>query len=198
MPDEARLFELLDRWADVAVDDTTEVQQQIRDEFEQTLAILVLDVKGFSRSVHRDGLLAFLARISHMRGVCIPVIERHGGEVVKFVGDDIVAIFDHPDHAVAAGCEMIQPKFGHDPEHPFADFELSMGIGWGPVLHVPHTDLWGDQMNRAFKLGEDTADAGQLMVTDEAWQELSDPPARARRQAYTVSGLDLVAHVLTA
>ena len=192
-----RLFDLIDRWADTSLDDTAEVEARIRDGFEQCLAILVLDTKGFSRSVARDGVLSFLARISHMRHACVPTIEAHGGAVVKYVADDIVAVFDDPDAALVAGLEMLDPAFGDDPDHPFAEFELSMGLGYGPVFHVPGTDLWGDQMNRAFKLGEDTADAGELMVTDEAWQALADPPAGARRQSYRGSGLDLIAHVLT-
>lgn len=198
MTDDRRLFELVDRWADTSLDDTAEVEALIRTEFEQTCAILVLDTKGFSRSVQRDGVLAFLARISHMRHACVPAIERHGGGVVKYVGDDIVALFERPDDALAAGLEMIDPAFGDDPEHPFAEFELSIGIGYGSVFHVSGADLWGDQMNRAFKLGEDTADAGELMVTDEAWEALVDPPSGARRQSYRVSGLDLIAHVLNA
>lgn len=196
--DDRRFFELIDRWADASLDDTVDVERQIREQFEQTCAILVLDTKGFSRSVHRDGALSFLARISHMRHACVPTIREHGGSVLKYVADDIVAIFDRPDAAVAAGLELIDPRFGEDPDHPFAEFELSGGLGFGPVFHVPGTDLWGDQMNRAFKLGEDTADAGQLMVTDEAWDEMAERPAGARRQSYRVSGLDLIAHVLTA
>ncbi len=193
-----RFFDLVDRWADTDLDDTAEVERQIREAFEETCAILVIDTKGFSRSVQRDGVLAFLARISHMRQACVPKIEQYGGRVVKYVADDIVATFEHPDEALAAGLEMIDPAFGGDPDHPFAEFELSIGIGFGPVFHVPGIDLWGDQMNRAFKLGEDTADACELMVTEEAWQALRDPPPHARRQSYRVSGLELVAHVLTA
>ena len=192
-----RLFSLIDRWADTDLDDSAEVERQIRAEFEQTCAILVIDTKGFSRSVHRDGVLSFLARISHMRQACVPHIERHGGTFVKFVADDIVAVFDRPDAALAAGLEMVDPSFGDDPDHSFADFELSIGIGFGPVFHVPRTDLWGDQMNRAFKLGEDIANGGELLITDEAWDALDDPPSGARRQSYCVSGLDLIAHVLT-
>jgi class 3 adenylate cyclase len=192
-----RLFSLIDRWADTDGDDTDEVERQIRAEFEQTCAILVIDTKGFSRSVHRDGVLSFLARISHMRQACVPHIERRGGTFVKYVADDIVAVFDGPDAALTAGLEMVDPAFGEDPAHPFSDFELSIGIGFGPVFHVPGADLWGDQMNRAFKLGEEVANGGEVMVTDEAWDALGNPPRGARRQSYRVSGLDLVAHVLT-
>lgn len=195
-PDD-ELFALVDRWADVDADDAESVEAEIRRRFEETLAILVLDVKGFSRSVTRDGLLAFLARISHMRNECLPVIDANGGRLVKFVGDDIVAVFDHPDHALVAATTMAAADFGADPEHPFAAFELSIGIGYGPVLHVPHADLWGDQMNRAFKLGEDTADAGEIMLTEAAWDALSAPPPGVRRHSYRVSGLDLIAFVVT-
>jgi class 3 adenylate cyclase len=41
-----------------------------------------------------------------------------------------------------------------------------VGLGFGEVLLVPGTDLYGPEVNRAFVLGEDVANGGELLVTE--------------------------------
>ena len=49
-----RFQQLLDRWADSPPGERAAVADSIREEFEETVAIFVLDMSGFSASVASD------------------------------------------------------------------------------------------------------------------------------------------------
>ncbi|MGF3026661.1 adenylate/guanylate cyclase domain-containing protein [Methylobacterium aquaticum] len=66
-------------------------------------AIMVVDLRGFTRISElwpRDDVIALLN--DYFDAVCCPV-ERNGGEILKFMGDGLLAIFplDRPDAGVA-------------------------------------------------------------------------------------------------
>ena len=192
---DALFQELLDKWADSAPQERSALSERIRKTFEETLAILVLDMSGFSSSVASDGIISFLGRVSQMRAVAVPAIKAHGGEVVKFIADDVMAAFPTPDAALAAALE-IRAATQVDLGVTQADmrFQVCIGIGYGPTLHVPGTDLWGDEVNLAFKLGEDTAGPGEILITQQAFDALRNRPARAEALQVAVSGLVIAAH----
>jgi len=184
-----RFHEMLDAWADADPADRPVLEQRIRDVFEETLAVFVLDMSGFSTSVARDGIIPFLGRVSQMRAVAVPAIRRSGGSVVKYIADDILAVFPSADDALAAALE-IRAATAIDLGVTQSDmrFQVCMGIGFGPVLHVPGSDLWGDEVNQAFKLGEDTAGPGEILLTERAHQALRNRPPKARPMQIEVSG----------
>ncbi len=43
---------------------------------------------------------------------------------------------------------------------------LCIGLGYGRVLHIGDQDVFGQEVNAASKLGEDTAKANEILVTD--------------------------------
>lgn len=190
-----RFQQLLDRWADSPPEERAVVAACIREEFEETLAIFVLDMSGFSASVASDGIIPFLGRVSQMRAIAVPAIESRGGAVVKFIADDVMAAFPDPDAALAAALE-IRAATQVDLGVTQADmrFQVCIGIGHGPVLHVPGTDLWGDEVNLAFKLGEDIAEPGEILLTARAFAALSQKPSRQEEISVRASGLEIAAH----
>lgn len=191
------LHRILDLWADSDPSLRPEIEQTIRDIFEGQLAIMVLDMSGFSSSVMRHGIIHFLARVSQMRAVAVPAIQERGGQVVKYIADDVLAVFDSADDALAAAlkirCDTIMETGVIQMD---MSFEVSIGIGWGPTLHVPKIDLWGDQVNQAFKLGEETAGPGEIMLTECAWDALTEKPANATKLDIHISGLVVPAYLL--
>jgi class 3 adenylate cyclase len=191
------LHRILDHWADSDPSLRPEIEQTIRDIFEEQLAILVLDMSGFSSSVVRHGITHFLARVSQMRAVAVPAIQEVGGQVVKYIADDVLAVFDSTDDALAAALKIrchTQAETGV--VQMDMSFKVSIGIGWGPTLHVPKTDLWGDQVNQAFKLGEDTAGPGEIMLTEAAWDALTDKPEGATKLDIRISGVVVPSYLL--
>jgi len=191
-----RFDELLRCWRESDQAGRPALEATLRDEFEEELATLVIDMSGFARQVIKEGIVPFLARMSAMRALAVPVIERLGGTVVKFVGDDVLAVMPDPDAALAAACEIIAASGAHSARHPELAFHLCIGIGYGPVLHVPGTDVWGDEVNRAFKLGEEIGNASDLLLTKSAHDALAGDKSRFDSVLHTVSGVVLEAFAL--
>jgi len=193
--EEGALTQMLLLWMEATPADRAVIEEEIRTAFEETRAIFVLDMSEFSSSVIKRGILHFLARIHEMRSVVRPVVEKHGGEIVKFIGDDVVAIFDDVDEALAASRE-IRTWTQVNPPTPDREggFRVAIGIGYGPLLHVPRYDIWGNEVNLAFKLGEDTASADEILLTENAHDQLRDSGEEFQRLDINVSGITFVAY----
>lgn len=139
-------------------------------------AILNLDLTGFTISSMQMGSLAALLRIFDAQKVCIPVVREYGATFIRTFADDIVALFESPANALDASLEIHKRvhAFNHSdlagPNPP----EASIGIGYGDVYAVGPNRAMGAEMNRASKLGEDTACGGEILVTEGVHTELKD------------------------
>ena len=54
---------------------------------------------------------------------------------------------------------------------------LCVGIGHGRILRIGDLDVYGQEVNAASKLGEDTAKANEILVTAAARQAIGDYPS---------------------
>ena len=94
-----------------------------------------------------------------------------------------------PQAAVQAAWE-IHHRLASDP-HPDA-LNVSIGIDFGKVLLVDGCDAFGNAVNRAAKLGEDVAQAGETLATQEAFAGIPAAAGIAGRPLLvTVSGIDM-------
>jgi class 3 adenylate cyclase len=193
-----RFDELLAQWRAAAPTDRPAVERQLREEFEEELATLVIDMSGFARQVIKEGIVPFLARMNAMRAIAGPANERLGGSVIKFVGDDVLAVMPDSDLAVQVSEEILAASDVHSEAHPELAFHLCVGIGYGPILHVPGEDVWGDEVNRAFKLGEEIGNATDIQLTKRAFGALRGDQSRFESTLHTVSGVVLEAYSLRA
>jgi adenylate cyclase len=168
-----------------------EISETIEREFTQRRAVLVLDMSGFSRTTQVHGVVSFLLMIHQMRLLAAPVVEAHGGCLVKAEADNLYCLFETVDAAVAAGREIIRRLETVNVLLP-ANRRLyaSIGIGFGDVLALGEEDLFGDEVNLASKLGEDVAGEGVMLLTEAARAALPDGVA-AREERVSVSGLVL-------
>jgi adenylate cyclase len=122
-------------------------------------AILVIDMAGFSRLTCERGIVAALLAIRQLQVIGLDEIESHGGELVKTDADNLYAVF--PDAAAAYLCAQVIA----------ARIPAAAGIGYGRILLL-EGDLFGEEVNRASKLGEDTAGAGEILLTEAAAAQL--------------------------
>jgi class 3 adenylate cyclase len=171
-----------------------EIDRSVRERFTRTLAVLVLDMSGFSRLTHRYGIVHFLAMIERMHDLVLPVIEdpRFSGRLLKLEADNVYAVFAHAAAAVEAARE-IQRRLASANQVLPADWDLHVciGIGHGEVLAVGDDEVYGHEMNLASKLGEDVGEGGDILLTAAAFQSLPEAPAAAEKREAIVSGLGI-------
>jgi adenylate cyclase len=168
------------------------IDAHIRETFEQRVAILVLDMTGFSRTVQKHGIIHYLAMIQQMDTAARPAVEGNGGRVLKQEADNLFAIFETPEDAVEAAVDIfrsfdaINAVVGED-----RDLHGCIGIGYGDTLVIGGEDMFGHEMNLASKLGEDLAVASEILLTEAACAAL--PPDRyiCTPRRYEASGLSI-------
>jgi class 3 adenylate cyclase len=155
--------------------DTEAIDKRIWDLYGERWAVMFTDLAGFSRRVEQFGIIHFLQTIYEHQKLLFPVLEEHNGVLVKAEGDSLLLLFRGVrgayDCALAmlASCERVNAR-----RKPEEQILLCIGIGYGDVLRVGEADVWGEQVNAASKLGEDTAKAGEILLTGAARDELSD------------------------
>ena len=147
--------------------DKAQIDAQIWDTFGEERAILFTDLSGFSRHVAEFGIIHFLQTIFESERILVPLIEQHGGILLKVEGDSMLIIFRSIERALQCAIDMQHATFAYN--HHRDDSEkvlLCAGLGFGNVLRIGDTDVFGSEVNAASKLGEDIAKAGEILVTE--------------------------------
>ena len=165
---EHRLWELIAERARPGAD-LKSIDQRIWDLFGETWAIMFTDLSGFSRQVEKFGILHFLQIILEHKELLSPIIQKHDGVLIKIEADSLLVIFRRTASAVRCAVEMqhVLRQFNLK-RPPETEILLCVGIGYGEMLRVGDLDVWGREVNAASKLGEDTAKAGDILLTRAA------------------------------
>ncbi|WP_428309822.1 hypothetical protein [Hydrocarboniphaga sp.] len=153
-------FAAIDRYSDADTETRETMEAEIWQRYGVMRAVLALDMSKFSVSVRRDGVLSYLCRIRRMHAVTAPVVVEHGGEVVKFEADNLLAAFADAKEAMKAAVKMRHLMMNDTRAQP-----VSIGLSYGRILLIANTDAHGDAVNTAFKLGEDVADTGEILAS---------------------------------
>ena len=183
----------------------TEVLQE-RHNIEETLwkeygaeyAVFVLDMSGFSLLTRKYGIVHYLSMVRRMQMTTEPIVKSFGGSMIKYEADNCFAVFPDPLAAVNAAIAM---------QHAFAasnlltpddfDIHIACGIDYGKLLIIGHEDCFGDPVNRASKMGEDLAAAGEVLITKEAMEMIpASANIKAREIIVSISGITIPAFVI--
>lgn len=175
-----------------------DIEQKLWDEFGEEHAVFVLDMSGFSLLTRKYGIVHYMSMVRRMQLTTEPIIESFGGNVVKYEADNCFALFPTPLSAINAAVAM---------QHAFQasnmltsddlDIYISCGVDYGRILVVDNKDCFGDAVNRASKLGEDVAAAGEVLVTKKAMDMLSsESEIKAREMTISISGINITAHAI--
>ncbi len=140
--------------------------------------VLALDMFGFSLLTRKYGIIHYLSMIRRMQLTVEPIINGHGGRVIKFEADNCFALLPNSLAAVRAAITI---------QHALAasniltadelDVHVSIGIDYGKILIVNESDIFGDAVNRACKMGEDIGAAGDILITKEAMEMIPEEGA---------------------
>jgi class 3 adenylate cyclase len=178
-------------------DERQRIIAEIERHFCRTIAILVVDTCGFSRRTRANGIVHFLAHQERLERIIEPTFERYGGRLLRAEADNFFAVLPDTPAAVRCALEILDDVAVANEALPTADeSQVSIGIGHGSVLDAGDRYLYGDEMNQAFKLGEDLACENEVLLTAAAHAALGDAPWRFEERRFSVAGITLVAHRL--
>lgn len=173
-PEERELWSLVARRLQPDADKRS-VDEAIWNRFGETWAVMFTDLSGFSRRVAEFGIIHFLQIILEQRDLLLPVVRAHGGVVVKEEADSFLLRFPSAHQALDAALAMQRACQAHNADKAAEDqVLLCLGIGHGRVLRIGEHELYGQEVNAASKLGEDTAKANEILLTEAARLALVD------------------------
>jgi adenylate cyclase len=174
-----------------------EIDARIREAFERHVAILVLDMSGFSRLTVEFGIIHYLAMIAQMDTSSRPAVTGNNGTVIKQEADNLFAIFPTPADAVEGALDIFRAFEAVNAVVPVdRDLFGSIGIGYGDTLLVGDDDMFGSEMNLASKLGEDLAERHEILLTASAHAALPPDHYVCEQRTYEISGMRLECYVL--
>ena len=167
-------------------------------DFGAEYAVFVLDMSGFSMLTRKYGIVHYLSMVRRMQLTTEPIVKSYGGQMLKYEADNCFAVFPDPLSAVSAAISM---------QHAFTasnlltadelDIHIACGIDYGKLLIIGHTDCFGDPVNRASKMGEDVAAAGEILVTKDAMDMIpAEAGIKAREINISISGIDIPAYAV--
>ena len=153
---------------------TESSKNAIWEEFGIERATIVIDSSGFSRVTKEKGILHFMQLITRMRNLFRNVMNEYGATRLRFEADNTYAEFKNMDDAfkavLACNQALVPEKLMLLQDEPFT---VCTGIGFGRLLDAEDEGVYGDEMNLASKLGEDTADSREILLTQNAYENLS-------------------------
>ncbi|MBX3226225.1 MAG: adenylate/guanylate cyclase domain-containing protein [Labilithrix sp.] len=162
---EVRLWKMIEERARPGAD-VERIDERIWDLFGEERAIVFTDLSGFSRKVAEFGIVHFLQIIFEQKRLLLPIAARNDGILIKVEADSFLIVFKRAAAAVRAAIDMQRACQRHNegllPEERVL---LCVGIGYGHILRIGDSDVYGQEVNAASKLGEDTAKANEILVT---------------------------------
>ena len=174
------------------------IEATLWQDFGAEYAVFVLDMSGFSMLTRKYGIVHYLSMVRRMQLTTEPIVKSYGGQMLKYEADNCFAVFPDPLSAVSAAISM---------QHAFTasnlltsdelDIHIACGIDYGKLLIIGHTDCFGDPVNRASKMGEDVAAAGEILVTKDAMDMIpAEAGIKAREINISISGIEIPAYAV--
>lgn len=176
-----------------------EIENTIWQRYGEDKAVAVVDMSGFSLLSQRYGIVHYLSMVSRMQITAEPVIENHGGTVIKFEADNCFATFKSPISAIQA-CISLNMAFdaANILTEDDLDIRIACGVDYGKILMINNHDFFGNAVNRASKLGEDTAEPGEILATQEVLELIPDEAEiQHKKTTITISGIEIKAGIIS-
>ncbi|MBW3577138.1 MAG: response regulator [Actinobacteria bacterium] len=182
------------------------------------VTVLMSDIRGYSSIAERADPSVLARQLNEHRAEMNHAILGHGGTVMQFVGDAVMAVFgapvpqsDHADRALSAATAMhraqqtVNDRWTGQGLEPFG---LGIGLSSGEVAAAllgseerMEYSVVGDTVNLTQRIQE-WASAGQTVLTEASYRALSDgvdaeplPPALVKGRTSPVVAFRLGGNV---
>ena len=159
--------------------------------------VMFTDIREFTAFTERTQPDRVIDLLNEYFGEMIDAIFHHGGTLVGYLGDGLLAVFgapipldDHADRALAAAREMLAvrlPRFNHRVRERTRGNGFEMGIGLNSGLFIAGNvgsarrleySVYGDTVNTASRIEGMTKTTRQsVLIADSTRQALLRPPS---------------------
>lgn len=165
---------------------------------EVDVSIMFCDVRGFTSYAETAEATEVIAALNRLFETIVPIVDRHGGHVDKFMGDGLLAVFgapeayaDHADRAVEAACEIVAAVNGAG-----NGLAVHAGVNTGRVVAGSiggagrlNFSVIGDAVNVAARVEAATRDTGdEVLITAATRNAMTRPLKLVSRGTVPLKG----------
>ncbi len=137
-------------------------------------AVWFADIVGFTTQAATDEAKA-LRVVQSFQESAREVVRRHGGRIVKFIGDAAMADFPSTESAVRAAAALPEACAAHATRTGVTCPTLRIGVHVGDVTTAPDGDVYGDGVNTAARIVK-VVEPGEVWVSEDVWRQLRHRP----------------------
>lgn len=158
-----------------SIDDLLEyrrkIDQLIEDRFTRQIAVMFCDIVGSTSFFERRGDLEGRAMLQRYNRLMFPIIKNHNGDIIKTLGDGILASFTDPAVACQAAIDMQQAlKRDNESRAPEDRIQTRIGLHFGKAV-IDHGDVFGDVVNATSRV-ESRAQPGEILVSYHLYEKV--------------------------
>ncbi len=145
------------------------------------ITLLFSDIRGFTSFSEKLAPEAVVKHLNEILNAQTEIIQRHGGDIDKYVGDEIVALFigENKEKNACTSALEIQHYIMHHQEE-LVELKVGIGIGTGEVIlgmigsekRADFTVI-GDHVNFASRLCS-KAEAGMVIISENTYQKIKN------------------------
>ncbi|RME27593.1 MAG: adenylate/guanylate cyclase domain-containing protein, partial [Deltaproteobacteria bacterium] len=163
-----------------------EIDRRLFEQHARRLAVLFTDIVGSTDYFERKGDIEGLSLVHRHNQLLFPVVESHGGRVVKTIGDAILAVFEDPLEAVSAAVEMQEVLVEERSRPGGMPIRIRIGIHLGTAL-LAGGDVFGDAVNTAARVVSQ-AGGGDVLVSEVLAREVAGSFTLTERGSFQPKG----------
>ena len=149
------------------------IEKSINEQFQKYVTILFTDISGYTSFVETHGDIAAKSLLQTHNEIVFSIIKKHSGNIIKTIGDAVMASFSDTKNAVAAAVDIQKALKQHNTDaEKIKKINIRIGIHAGNALKDGN-DYFGDAVNIAARI-EPIGSAGQIMVSRSAYNTVKD------------------------
>jgi class 3 adenylate cyclase/pSer/pThr/pTyr-binding forkhead associated (FHA) protein len=154
----------------------------------ELVTVLFVDIVGSTRFYDEHGDVAGLVMVQKCLDVLIPLVEQHGGTVIKTIGDAVLARYCDVEGAVRSAVAMQRNMAERNRHRPPVDqIHVRVAINVGLAL-LKGNDVFGDVVNVTARI-EAATDADEIAISPSVYEKIRHlPDIHVRKKA---SGVEL-------
>lgn len=184
-------------WANVE-DSVAQGQWLVKDE-RLPLTVLMADAAGFTRFSESSAPEQIVSVMNRYYDCIVTAIFENDGEINKFVGDAVLALFADPQAAVVTA-QRIQRELTQLSAETAENERLAFrfGIHSGDVIRCTvgnylrkEQTVLGDVVNTTARL-EKACPPGNILVSEEAFEKIANPPPVKKQYRLQAKGKSVV------
>jgi serine/threonine protein kinase len=150
-----------------------ELDRAVKAKFQRVLSVMFTDLKGSTAIAESSGDLAVRSMLKKYHDLCLIAVNRHGGTLVKTIGDGSLSHFEDAAAACRAACDIQRGMEEINLSRQYKTLLLArIGIHTGECI-LEKNDIFGDVVNTASRF-ESAANPGEILVSEDTYNAVGD------------------------